>query len=468
MNQRKKILFITGTRADYGKIKPIMQKMEKKQKEYEVFVYVSGMHLLQKYGSTYREVQKDGYKNTYVAFEQVMTDNMSYNLGVVLMNLARYAEQIKPDMIVVHGDRIDALAGAITGALNNILVAHIEGGEISGTIDDSIRHAISKFAHLHFVCNEEAKKRLLQMGEQNERIFVIGSPDIDIMLSDTLPSLQQAYEKYEVDFDTYSIFMYHPVTTEIEKLPEHIGEVVDALLASEKNYIVVYPNNDNGTEVILNEIGRLYGNKRFRVFPSIRFEYFLTFLKNAETVILATGVSTAKAYPGEEQFLGRGVSYCATCDAPLYRGKTAAIIGFSPKEEAEADFMAEMADKVYYIPMYEADVNVADSVEVLREKPVSVEGSLKVQELVTDRNRYDVDGVFFLRESVSPAQLVPGLKIEDNHIAVDRQMRTNLAGCFACGDAVGAPYQYIKSAGEGNVAALSAVAYLAEKKRQSK
>ena len=188
----------------------------------------------------------------------------------------------------------------------------------------------------------------------------------------------------------------------------------------------------------------------------------------AQTVILATGVSTAKAYPGEEQFLGRGVSYCATCDAPLYRGKTAAIIGFSPKEEAEADFMAEMADKVYYIPMYEADVNVADSVEVLREKPVSVEGSLKVQELVTDRNRYDVDGVFFLRESVSPAQLVPGLKIEDNHIAVDRQMRTNLAGCFACGDAVGAPYQYIKSAGEGNVAALSAVAYLAEKKRQSK
>ena len=117
----------------------------------------------------------------------------------------------------------------------------------------------------------------------------------------------------------------------------------------------------------------------------------------AQTVILATGVSTAKAYPGEEQFLGRGVSYCATCDAPLYRGKTAAIIGFSPKEEAEADFMAEMADKVYYIPMYEADVNVADSVEVLREKPVSVEGSLKVQELVTDRNRYDVDGVIFFK-----------------------------------------------------------------------
>ena len=130
--------------------------------------------------------------------------------------------------------------------------------------------------------------------------------------------------------------------------------------------------------------------------------------------------------------------------------------------------MAEMADKVYYIPMYEDEVNVADGVEILHEKPVSVEGTFRVQELVTDSGRHAVDGVFFLRDSVSPAQLVPGLKIEENHIAVDRQMRTNLAGCFACGDVTGTPYQYIKSAGEGNVAALSAVAYLAEKKRAEK
>lgn len=146
----------------------------------------------------------------------------------------------------------------------------------------------------------------------------------------------------------------------------------------------------------------------------------------AQTVILATGVSTAKPYPGEEEFLGRGVSYCATCDAPLYKGKTAAIVGFSPKEEPEADFMAEMADKVYYIPMYADDVKVAENVEVLHEKPISVEGTLRVQELVTDQGSHAVDGVFFLRDSVSPKQLVPGLKIENNHIPVDRQMRTNL------------------------------------------
>ena len=150
----KRILFITGTRADYGKIKSIMKTMDHSDR-FEVFIYVSGMHLLSQYGSTYREVLKDQYENVHVAFGQQHTDDMSYNLGVVLSNLAPYTAQVRPDMIVVHGDRIDALAGAITGALNNILVAHIEGGEISGTIDDSIRHAVSKFAHLHFVCNED-------------------------------------------------------------------------------------------------------------------------------------------------------------------------------------------------------------------------------------------------------------------------------------------------------------------------
>ncbi len=182
----------------------------------------------------------------------------------------------------------------------------------------------------------------------------------------------------------------------------------------------------------------------------------------AGTVILATGVSSVKPYPGEEAFLGRGVSYCATCDAPLYKGKTAAVIGASPREEAEADFLAELAEKVYYFPLYEGDVRTAPRVEVVHAEPLRVEGTLKVQRLATERGSYAVDGVFILRESVAPAQLVPGLRVEDGHIAVDRQMRTNLPGCYACGDAAGAPYQYIKAAGEGNTAALSAVAYLGE------
>lgn len=283
-NSPRRILFITGTRADYGKIKSLMKTMDRSER-YEVFIYVSGMHLLSQYGSTYREVLKDQYENVHVAFGQQHTDDMSYNLGVVLTNLTPYTAQVRPDMIVVHGDRIDALAGAITGALNNILVAHIEGGEISGTIDDSIRHAVSKFAHLHFVCNEEAKKRIIQLGESEKHIFVIGSPDIDIMLGNHLPSLKEAKTYYDIGFEEYAIFMYHPVTTEVAQLGEHIKQVIEALRISGKNYIVIYPNNDLGTEIILENVRKLDEEEHFAVYPSLRFEYFLTLLRHAQFII---------------------------------------------------------------------------------------------------------------------------------------------------------------------------------------
>ena len=188
----------------------------------------------------------------------------------------------------------------------------------------------------------------------------------------------------------------------------------------------------------------------------------------ATAVILATGVDFGKPYPGEEQFLGRGVSYCATCDAPLYKKKRVAIIGFSPKEEAEAEFMAEVAAEVYYIPVYKEPVSLGNQIQVVRDVPVSIEGEKKAERLLLKERELAVDGIFILRESVSPSRLVPGLSVEENHVAVNRRMETNLKGCFACGDIVGPPYQYIKSAGEGNVAALAAVSYLDQKKKEQK
>lgn len=194
-------------------------------------------------------------------------------------------------------------------------------------------------------------------------------------------------------------------------------------------------------------------------------DYYSLLSKNNQmydvsAVILATGVNFGKPYPGEKEFLGIGVSYCATCDAPLYRGKTVAIIGASPKEEAEADFMSEIAGKVYYIPLYKEKVNVKEAITVVEDVPTAIEGEMKAEKLILKNQELTVDGIFILRESVLPEQLVPGLEMDGNHIAVNRRMETNLAGCFACGDIVGMPYQYIKSAGEGNVAALSAVGYL--------
>lgn len=200
--------------------------------------------------------------------------------------------------------------------------------------------------------------------------------------------------------------------------------------------------------------------------------YFLLLSSNqiyeANSVILATGVDFGKPYPGEDRLLGRGVSYCATCDAPLYKGKTVVILGFSEKDEEEAEFMAEVAKQVYYIPMYKEEVTLNEQITVIRDTLVSIEGDNKVEKLVLKEQEILTDAVFILRESVSPGQLVPGLAVDGNHVAVNRKMETNLEGLFACGDLVGAPYQYIKSAGEGNVAAISAVSYLAKKKQTGK
>lgn len=184
----------------------------------------------------------------------------------------------------------------------------------------------------------------------------------------------------------------------------------------------------------------------------------------ALTVILASGTAVVKPFCGELENLGRGVSYCATCDAALFKGKEAIIISYLKEEEKEAEFLAELADKVYYLPMYKDEVQLSDTIQVVKAaNPVSMERHGHKMKLRLENGDMEADGIFIMRESVVPSQLVPGLAVEKNQVIVDRQMQTNIEGLFACGDITGAPYQYIKAAGEGNVAALSAVNYLAKR-----
>jgi UDP-N-acetylglucosamine 2-epimerase (hydrolysing) len=293
----KKILFLTGTRADFGKIKTLIAILEQ-QPEFEVFVAVTGMHLQEEYGYTLLEIQRCGYKNIYTFQNHTHETTMDLTLAKTIEGLSSYIKNVQPDLILVHGDRVETLAGAIVGSLNNILVAHIEGGEISGTVDELIRHSVSKLSHIHFVSNAEAAKRLKQMGEVKESIFTIGSPDIDVMFSDKLPDLAVAKEYYQLFFESYAIVMFHPVTTEIKDIEQYASDFVEVLLADTHNYIVVFPNNDLGSQIILNAYERLKGNPRFRIFPSLRFEYFLTLLKNSQFIIgnSSAGIREAPYY----------------------------------------------------------------------------------------------------------------------------------------------------------------------------
>ena len=297
MSSLKHIAFLTGTRADFGKIKPLIQSVES-EPGFEAYVFVTGMHLLETYGYTLIEVERCGFKHVSTFNNHTHEASMDLTLAKTISGFSAFVKDHNPDLIVIHGDRVEALAGAIVGSLNNILVAHIEGGELSGTIDELIRHATSKMSHIHFVANDNAKQLLEQMGELPTSIYTIGSPDIDVMFSNTLPTLDVVKTYYDISFSNYAVAMFHPVTTEHESMEIYAQQFVDALLESDKNYVVIYPNNDLGSQAILNAYTRLENNPKFRIFPSLRFEYFLRLLKQAQFIIgnSSAGVREAPYY----------------------------------------------------------------------------------------------------------------------------------------------------------------------------
>ncbi len=293
----KKIVFLTGTRADFGKLKSLIE-ITQSNPDYEVHIFATGMHMHHKYGFTVKEIVKCGFVNIYKFINFTSEETMDLTLAKTIDGFSGYLKETKADLIVIHGDRVEALAGAIVGALNNILVAHIEGGEVSGTIDELIRHAVSKMSHIHFVANEEAKKRLIQMGELDSSVFIIGSPDIDIMFSDTLPSFDEVKKYYEIPYGDYAVVMFHPITTEVERIREYADQLTNALLNDDSNYVIIFPNNDLGSAEILRSYESLKGNPRFKIFPSIRFESFLVMMKYARFIIgnSSAGIREAPYY----------------------------------------------------------------------------------------------------------------------------------------------------------------------------
>lgn len=294
---KKKIVFLTGTRADFGKLKSLISITQNSEK-YEVHIFVTGMHMNSTYGSTVNEVIECGFENIFKFINHDSVENMDRTLARTIDGFSHYIGQVAPDLIILHGDRVEALAGSIVGSLNNILVAHIEGGEVSGTIDELIRHSVSKMSHLHLVSNEDAKHRLIQLGELDKSIYILGSPDLDLMNPEKLPSLSDVKTYYGINFAHYAIAMFHPVTTEYKNIKKQVKYFVDALIESKENYIVVYPNNDIGSNEILEEYKRLECSEKFKIYPSLKFEYFLTLLQNANYIIgnSSAGIREAPYY----------------------------------------------------------------------------------------------------------------------------------------------------------------------------
>ena len=280
---KKKIIFVTSTRADFGKLKSLIN-IVKNRKEFKVTIIITGMHVIPKFGNTFQEVQKV-FKTKIIKFKnQSLNDRLEIILTKTSEKFSKIVKKINPDLIVIHGDRVEALSAALVGSLNHILTAHIEGGEVSGTIDDTIRHAVTKLSHVHFVGSVVAKKRVNKMGEISKNIFNIGSPDIDVIVNKKLPNISNVKNRYEIKFEKYALLLWHPVTSKIDTLKSDTSKIIKFIKRSKENYLVIYPNNDPGSNLII-DCYKKNKNKKFKILKNMRFEYFLSLLKNAEYII---------------------------------------------------------------------------------------------------------------------------------------------------------------------------------------
>jgi UDP-N-acetylglucosamine 2-epimerase (hydrolysing) len=292
----KKIIFVTATRADYGKLKSIILTTQK-FKNFNAHIFVTGMHNLTAYGNTYTEIRKDCVKNITIFKNQNLEESGEKIFSKTILGFSAYIKKIKPDLVMIHGDRIEPLACAIVCCLNNIKIAHFEGGELSGTVDEIFRHSISKLCNIHFVTNLIAKKRLIQMGELENNIFITGSPDVDLILSKKLPLLSVAKKRYNINFSSFAIAIFHPITTDVNNIKLYVRNFISALKASKDNIVLIYPNNDLGSDIIIKEYKKI-NNKNILIFPSLRFEYYLTLLKNCKYIIgnSSSGIMEAPYY----------------------------------------------------------------------------------------------------------------------------------------------------------------------------
>jgi len=280
-------------------MKPLMEVVEK-HPDLVCSVAVTGMHLMPQYGLTVAQIYRDGFTDIHTFTNQGPGKPVSRDhvIAETIRGLSPILNSVKPDMFIIHGDRPETLSGAICGSMNLILTAHIEGGELSGTIDELIRHAVTKLAHLHFVSTQKSRERLLRMGEREQSIHVIGSPNIDIMLNGKLPELQKVNDHYDIDFEKYIILLYHPVAFELDGLKSRINQILDGIKESRRMCIAIFPNNEPGSEIILKAYQEREHEGWMRLLPSMRFEYFLTLLKHAQGIVgnSSCGIHEAPVY----------------------------------------------------------------------------------------------------------------------------------------------------------------------------
>ena len=282
-----KFLFVTGSRSEWGYIKPILDILKTKKIKSEICL--TNMHLLDSFGYSLNEVKKDGYKvneKIYMALDGYNTFTMTKSLGVFMISFTDMLMRLKPNWVIIAGDRAESFAACVTSAYNNIPTAHIQAGELSGNIDGQSRHAIGKFAHLHFSANKEFSRRLRKMGEQSFRIKTVGSPQLDeLKLINNANKKKKIFEELNLEsINKYLLVVYHSVTEEFYNTEKNFNVFFDSLKKIRLPKVWILPNNDAGSSIIKSQIFKKRENDIF-IFDNLNREKYLYLLKNASCIV---------------------------------------------------------------------------------------------------------------------------------------------------------------------------------------
>lgn len=285
---KRKIAVVTGTRAEYGIFVPVLKAIELHQK-LELSLIVTGMHLSKEFGYTIREIEKDGFKidaKVNMLNKEDTGASMARSVGKCLVGMVEALELINPDVLLLLGDRGEILASAIASTYMNIPIAHIHGGEVSGSVDEPVRHAITKLSHIHFVATDESANRIIKMGENPSSVFVVGAPRIDTILSAKLDSHEDIKQKHNLDLSKpILLVIQHPVTTEANDAARQIRETLDAILELKMQTILIYPNADAGGRRMIQVIKEYEKYSFIKTFKSLPHEEYLSLMKTVSVMV---------------------------------------------------------------------------------------------------------------------------------------------------------------------------------------
>jgi UDP-hydrolysing UDP-N-acetyl-D-glucosamine 2-epimerase len=300
LNKKRKVLLITERRADYSRFKPIINEI-KKDKILDYRLVVTGLHLLKSHGNTKNEIKSDNFKiskeikNFQDDGKNTTGAGMAKAMGKVFLQLSEYVEKIKPDIILSGFDIGANFVLTVVGAHLNIPVAHIQGGEVTGSIDESLRHAMSKFSNYHYVANNDAKKRLVKMGEISKDVHVVGCPSIDALLLEKELNLKKLLKKFRLnEKKKFLLLIQHPITTEVSRSENQIVKTLKAIRKSSIQTLIILPNNDSGYLNIVKKIKK----SEFRWTKTLTLSEYKTLLKNCSVLVgnSSSGIHEASTF----------------------------------------------------------------------------------------------------------------------------------------------------------------------------